>query len=166
MRSKYWTDEEDAILKEMVLAGAYYSVIGEKLGRGKNAVISRAKRMGFAKLAPFKEAWNKNMNVGFGQKASEKRVKTGVKTPPPSVSPSFPLPSSFHCDPVDPSPDAENLSFAEMSRGRCWFPEGDDSANLTFCGAHAPAGSSWCAYHRGIVFVPYQPRKHREGHWK
>lgn len=151
----FWTDAEDAVLRELVPTGLSYRAIGERLGRGKNATISRAKRLGICKLAPTKAPWNKGTSLQICK--PDKSVKPNPrKKPAPYFSQTS---NTFQCVTVEPSPDAQNLPFSEMGYGKCWYPEGENPAEMTFCGAATPIGSSWCAYHRKIVYVPYQPAK-------
>ena len=155
VRVNYWTPEEDETLRRLVISGLSYTVIGERMGRNKNSVISRSKRQGFAKLSPSKPPWNKGLT-----RYPDRPKKPATKRPTtPGIDRELIVGVQFQCVAVDPSPDAENLSFAEMGYGRCWFPEGENPAEMTFCGARAPAGSSWCPWHRSIVFIPYAPRK-------
>lgn len=148
---KLWTPAEDDLLRELVPTGLSYREIGERLGRTKSSTLAKAKRLGLAGLAPKKEAWNKGLGRNIW------KPKKSVKPRPAPILPQ--IDESYQCVAIDHPADAQNIPFAEMSYGRCWFPEGETPAEMTFCGAKTPPGSSWCAYHRRIVYIPYQPAK-------
>jgi hypothetical protein len=149
VRVNYWTPEEDETLRKLVISGISYTAIGERMGRNKNSVISRAKRQGFAKLSPSKPPWNK----GLTKYPDRPKKALVARRPSPVVCEPVVYPECEHPHGMEP------IGFFDLRHNSCRFPLGDDPAEQTFCGMPAPVGSSWCAWHRGIVFVPYAPRK-------
>lgn len=60
-----------------------------------------------------------------------------------------------------PLPKPKNLTLLELTPTSCRYPVNDDRPML-FCGHTTEFASSWCAYHKAIVFVPERlPKRDR-----
>ncbi|MBY0260177.1 GcrA family cell cycle regulator [Methylobacterium sp. J-078] len=59
-------------------------------------------------------------------------------------------------------PSAElRVPFAQSGAFVCKFIIGEPNDRAVCCGAPAPDGKSWCAFHRRIVFEPARPGRLR-----
>lgn len=143
MAYAFWTPEQDARLKALLIDRMSASQIGAKLGVSRNAVVGRVHR-------------NKELAaIGFAR-SSGKQGRKSVNTKPrriavvsPSIlfdhAPSIPLPEPEYVH-------GERLTVGRpihmLGHGECRWPVNDaDKGELhLFCGA--PADGPWCECHR------------------
>lgn len=70
--------------------------------------------------------------------------------------------SQFADAEVIEEPSAElRVPFAQSGAFVCKFIIGEPDDRAVCCGAPAPDGKSWCAFHRKIVFEPSRPPRMR-----
>jgi hypothetical protein len=128
------------------------SAIGARLGRSKGGVIGRAHRMG---LPDAVEAIHK---VLFEGKPTAKN-RSAEKCGPDKRTPGIIRPPTKPVDKSAPDEPFRGIIFWGLRAGVCHYPRGD-SGEFTFCGEPTPGVKHpWCAYHRGIVWQPREPRK-------
>ncbi|SCY99001.1 GcrA family cell cycle regulator [Microvirga guangxiensis] len=60
----------------------------------------------------------------------------------------------------EPSPRDTTTLFKLRPR-QCRYVISDDGTEAVFCGATAPEGSSWCPWHKQLVYVKPQARSGR-----
>lgn len=126
-----WTDQHDALLRELHARGDSYALIGEQLGRTKNSCISRAHKIGL-------ENRKRGVTVGACRPRGPRRF---IPKPRPQ-------------EVVIPCPEHLGFSIVDLPPMRCKFAEGDGP--FTFCGQ--PCEGSWCAYHARIVYRTIEER--------
>jgi GcrA cell cycle regulator len=134
-----WTDQNIAILRQMVAEGASANEIGYKLGTSRNSVIGKASRMEIA-LA------------GSRGKPSRQTGKA------PKSVPRYPRPVA--CDEAEPvifTPEPEvpevvvPVEFALLEAHHCKFPIDDNiGPHMLCCGGRRLHGS-YCAEHAAIA---------------
>jgi len=149
MAVKQWTEAEDDQLRELCKQGLYYSRIAKILGRGKNSVVGRAQRKGYSGLAPRKPVWNSGLSkdLAAGKLKVEEKAKKAEKI------------EALFCETVADDYDAfKSIPFESLEHGMCRWPRGE-ARDMVFCGCRTLVGSSWCEWHRSLVFVPYRPAK-------
>ncbi|MFC4173682.1 GcrA family cell cycle regulator [Microvirga sp. GCM10011540] len=49
----------------------------------------------------------------------------------------------------------------KLGARQCRFIVGEDVRNAVCCGAPTEEGSSWCAWHRQLVYIPQPGKSHR-----
>ena len=137
--TRFWTDERDAICKEMWAAGKSYAAIGIVLGTTRNAVCGRIDRQGWRDLAPQKQVWNK---------AVPQRKPRKFKPPPPPPE----------AVPVAVRPEDATKSFApdgpvpliDLKNNACHFPLGDSP--FSYCAAPVQRGWQYCPWHVRVMY--------------
>lgn len=136
-----WTEANMTTLRKMAKQGATAAEIGVKVGKSRNAVVSRARRSGIT-LHQVRNGWEpKPKSVEF--------VATPANTGPVTVN-GVPLtqdvvPGEFVTKPGVP--------FFEVTTCQCRWIEGEVNHRHTkFCGAQVLLGTSWCAEHSKRVF--------------
>ena len=168
-----WTQDEDAELRRLFGLKWSASQIGNKLGKTKNSVISRARRIGVAipkntgAVQPMDEAMRRKVAamVGAGRTGREIAAETGltmsgvysctrrmgltfarvIDRPPPVFStPRAPVETVPH--------DGEPCAYADLDSLflKCRWPvDGRDGEGLMLsCGAPVEAGFTYCPCHR------------------
>lgn len=159
-----WTDKEDEVLKSMV-NDYTASQIGQRLGRSRNSVISRAHRKGFALKArgthERTERQRQQSRIMHLAKGSKRRAQRARRTAKGKASirdmvapdlPCTPLPELPKRDPNKPG-----VAFINLSPKACRWPFDDD----TFCGEDKINGSPYCHEHKAISVRKDQPTSKR-----
>ena len=156
----FWERNPDAAerLRVMWDDGLSTVDIGRRLGCGKNAVISKKRRMGLEdRPSPIRVA-------GSGTRKSRKLL---CKAPR-----SVPLPSLFALldDPIiltepprerpAPKPPAERAVFVKLPVGECHFPIGEPGSKaFRFCCELTEPGRPYCLDHCKAAYIDYRPRR-------
>jgi GcrA cell cycle regulator len=127
-------EQEDELISLLEL-GQPASKIGLAIGKSRNAVIGKARRMGLHLNLP---AWQKIPAV--------EREKKMLTRKPPAVEPVV----------VAPPPDLPGAyTFAELREWSCRWPSGSsDAGNLRFCGARRAAPKPYCVLHCRLAYYP------------
>ncbi|MBO1908055.1 hypothetical protein J4G37_24585 [Microvirga sp. 3-52] len=60
----------------------------------------------------------------------------------------------------EPDP-SQRTKLLKIRTRQCRYIVSDDPRRAIFCGAPTPEGSSWCDWHRRLVYVPAQPIRNR-----
>jgi GcrA cell cycle regulator len=164
MQSTNWTPEHCAALRENFAKGLSYAQIAVainatfKTSYTRNAVLGRAKRMGFAESDRPKYArkrWLKRpprvrkpslaksslAKSSFG-KSSQRRLPE-LWWPVPKFKRTET--AELRCAEIDP----RHLSLIDLKPSDCRYPYGGDEEGeaITFCGHPRREGSSYCAAH-------------------
>jgi GcrA cell cycle regulator len=145
-----WAPEHSGALRELFALRLSFAriaaVINKKFNTvySRNAVLSRARRMGLAG----------NDRSGLSPCAQSRLDRPGEVHLVESTSPKFPWPVppfketkpvELRCVEIDP----RHLSLIELERGDCRYPYGGDEEGeaITFCGHPRRPGSSYCTPH-------------------
>ena len=159
MLSRPWTEEERAVLIELANGGATASEAAKKLNRSKNSVLGFANRQ-FGGFTVVKPVVLKPLHVRPKKKVAKPRrdglSPTGrsTKSMPPEIIEEM-LP------PPEPLPNVEPVRMLELGRFQCRYIVSDvrKDPNPLMCSAPVEGSSSWCPYHKKVVFNPVQPRR-------
>lgn len=163
-----WKDpERDKQLRELLSEGFSSSLIGDKMGLSRNAIIGRAHRLG--------------LTCGNGKHRTSKRRERKAPEPKPvkvqahmNGALAFQITRAIRAKMLrDEAPDQElpktaiidgfrHLTVLELENGDCRFPTGE-GAGIRFCGRAQVEGFPYCFTHARMAFRPAQERK---GHTK
>ncbi len=154
-----WTEERTAKLKQLHAAGLSCAMIAADIGGvTRNAVISKIHRLGLAGDSKvYTRQWRKLPRAVKRRTLKQRRADDRLKMRARRTPETKPLPP--RPQPVDlVKPESKRLTLAELHAGMCKYIE-DDFPPWTYCGHMAVEGSSWCSYHRSIVFSAPVTRK-------
>jgi GcrA cell cycle regulator len=154
MQSTNWTPEHCAALRENFAKGLSYAQIAAainatfKTAYTRNAVLGRAKRMGFAESDRpeyVRKPWPKRpqrVRKPSLAKSSQRRLPE-LWWPVPKFKRTET--AELRCAEVDP----RHLSLIDLEPSDCRYPYGGDEEGeaITFCGHPRREGSSYCAAH-------------------
>ena len=150
-----WTESAVEKLKEFLADGMTCSQIARHLGcSSRNAVISKIHRMNLRALRPARPKPLANVRAPTAKPVvvskSAKAVTVPLLLPVNHLGPKEETLTIAHLP--------RSLTLVDLRRGDCRFPLWDHQARLPvdqqfYCGVPGPEGSSWCAYHRTIVFT-------------
>jgi GcrA cell cycle regulator len=146
-----WNDERVEQLKKLWAEGLSASQIASKMGGvTRNAVIGKVHRLGLSgRAAPAKPQRGRSFDHQM-----DDEFETLRREP---MKPFIPEPE-FTAPLVLESGDKTTVS--TLKGNMCKWPIGDPARDdFHFCGQHAPAGKSYCAYHAHLAFQPAQVRK-------
>jgi GcrA cell cycle regulator len=140
-----WTEERVATLTKLWADGLSCSLIASQLGGvTRNAVIGKVTRLGLpARTTKTDRRARGTRHHSYG--ARLRRVFDTV-LPPEELK----------------APDHLGLTFAQLHNNfsQCRYIHGDvKQGNATYCGQPTVEGTSWCACHRSLVWVPPAQRK-------
>jgi len=157
MQSTSWTEEHSKALREFLESGISYARIADAINAkfqtaySRNAVISRAKRMGLA--APDRP----NDRPKLPPRAKAPRLHVLRERHPPEsmlMMPSFGREETvkLRCVEIDP----RYLSLTDLEPCDCRYPYGGDEEGeaITFCGHPQRRGTSYCAVHFQLTRGP------------
>lgn len=143
-----WTPERNAELQEYVSSGLAASMIGEKFGISRSAVIGKCHRMKLQLqgIRPEKRA------DGIVRRTAQKREArvTLRRDTPAEVF----IPTEVETPPL-------HKSLIELDYGDCRYPYGANPP-FTYCGHIATFGSSYCAAHNRVVYRPFEVRSRKK----
>ena len=129
-----WTNEEDAIMLEMIKAGNSASIIAEKLGRTRNAVIGRSHRL-------------------VAKKGDEARLDVNrlVAIPAIAIKNRKPTKTKVNTRDVEDRPELPKMieSLLALRHDQCRWPLEDG-----FCQHQKIPNSPYCAKHTRMAFRP------------
>ncbi len=132
-----FTPEQDAILTALWGGTKCAAEIGEDLGRTKNAIIGRARRLGLERLsrAPKlqRERVRKPPRIDGEHKERKAPVKVFVSPPVPVV----PL----------------NILFGDLQHHHCREVVGQDAWESLSCGHQRTENSSYCRWHHAVNYT-------------
>ncbi|MBR1270980.1 hypothetical protein JQ629_26235 [Bradyrhizobium sp. AUGA SZCCT0222] len=161
-----WAPEHSGALRELFALHLSFARIAAAINRkfntaySRNAVLSRARRMGLAG----------NDRSGSPPYSQPRLDRPGEIHLVKSTSPSFPWPVppfrgakpvELRCVEIDPL----HLSLLELERGNCRYPYGGDEEGeaITFCGHPRRPGSSYCTPHFHLSRGPGTPSERTAG---
>ena len=152
-----WTEGEVKVLTE--LWGQHTSTeIGERLGRSRNSIIGKAKRLRLTEKGGHKKGGPKRLKLPAGLKKMKREMSGGTKArinsvrirskfspqPPrrPHRTPIMDLTESYH----------RNLKIVDLGSHHCrWIIGSTHGAETVYCGDDAET-TSWCEFHQQKVF--------------
>lgn len=119
-----WTEEQESDLRRMWHEGHTASVISAQIGKTRNAVCKRARALDLPERRIRNKRGNKAQDWDESSLLEKDKYKEGLV------------------------PREENTPYG------CQYIYGDPSScDMKFCGRPAIQGTSWCAYHLGVVYV-------------
>jgi hypothetical protein len=154
-----FTKEDDAVIRTMRDAGHSYTVIAERLGRTRNAVIGRGNRIGVP---------SNPRPVGKSKRTRQRRAQVSVKVDHDkrrataqrvNARPKNKLTRMIEAaipgpDPVGPKGAIDAVM--ALKPGRCRYPHGDPKGpDFQYC--MAPCEGTYCKAHRRVVF--WEPKQ-------
>ncbi len=151
-----WSDAHIADLRRLwVDEGHSASIIGEKLGRTRNAVIGKVHRMGF----PLRLMGKHSSRKKPGRKAYNPGAFRKSRARPPELH-------AARVKPVRPQevppPEARMVSLMELQPRDCKWPIGDPvQPSFGFCGAKQFASFPYCQHHVAMAYLPVKARGER-----
>jgi GcrA cell cycle regulator len=164
----YWSPIEDDKLRALhaSMPVPKCKEMGEKIGRSKNSIIGRIRRLGLSKPRPSKRE---------GVKRARKDRVPKLHKPPMARAP-LPPPEPVTVDDLR-IPQAQRLTLVELENHHCRWPVSEPgAADFFFCGAPTAdlaGGRPYCraharrAYHSNSTPISEraQARMSRLGHW-
>lgn len=178
-----WTEAEDRLIREGRESGLSSSQIAHKLGKPKNAVIGRARRLGLPRLAnnefthwtPEEDAVILKNNGAMSlrriaailgnrtesavKNRRNKLVQAGVKIerrrPPMPIRKKAKAKSQTRYERPDlgDAPVSLAITCEWLEPDSCRFIAGDPKIDGTYCGHPVKPESSYCPYHHAVVWV-------------
>lgn len=153
----FWTDERTETMRKLWADGWSASMIAEKLGGAtRNAVISKAHRLGIQGREEPQRPGGKNGYKVARPKPESKPRKPDVRTKPirPIMAPT-PVPI-----PVGEVP-ATARPWLERALGQCAYPVAGEGADTWSC--CAPTDRTYCAGHAALMYsaVPLKAVRYR-----
>jgi GcrA cell cycle regulator len=136
-RNPRWPCEQIERLKALWDEGRLSaSQMAHRLGISRSAVLGKVHRMGLA----------------------THKVKQQAKPPKPAPKAKKQLPPAMPTLelPPPPEPPFVGIVFDELTPNSCRYPQGDGP--FVFCGQPKQDGSSYCAHHHRICYVPLSRR--------
>lgn len=130
----WWTDKRVQELKTLWSEGEGAIAVACAMGTTRNAIIGKAHRLGLTRLCgvvKLKKGERVRRQWPSSRAIRSTRLKTKRTTEPPQ---------------------SKHLTFDQISAGMCRYIA-DDYPPWTYCAHDAAPGSSWCAYHEGVVFT-------------
>lgn len=148
-----WTDERVDLLRDLLAFGAGTAEIALHMHITRNAVISKATRMGL------------KLNGTQGRPQTERKPRTRRK---PMLDRVVKLPKKERPKlPPEPppAPGVRSITFMELEPRDCRWPMGGPTdPPLLFCGARAEVGSSYCPYHHDLSVTEFVRRNQQYWH--
>jgi GcrA cell cycle regulator len=160
----FWTIEKEKQLTELWLAGLTATEIAAKIGGGLSrcAVLGKAHRMDLASRIEAVSSQEKLRRLEHARTVRNARLKYRrenaryaeiIGKPVTTAAPretNKPKAVEMPTDSIN-IPFADLRDFSGIDTNQCRFIEGDGDPYMA-CGNITPAGGSWCAHHRSIVF--------------
>lgn len=149
-----WTAEQEEQLKRLHAEGLAFGLIARRIGRSRNSMIGKARRMGLPMRAP------ENGNRGRNWTPPPPKQKSfRVGTPSPRRKSRGPtIPHIVELPPAPPTPE-NYVAFAVLNG--CRWPMGE-LPNIRFCDEKCSerAHGSYCDYHCNMAYErPHQRRR-------
>jgi len=135
-----WTAEAVSVLSAAWLAKEPASVIADKLGASRNAIIGKARRIGLPQHA---HAYRRGVNSLA--KGERPKIQRRDRFRIPKVA-DEPLPAVV-------APDPLNISFMDLEAHHCRYSVTESSPHF-FCGHSVQEDSSYCAFHHELCRHP------------
>lgn len=136
-----WTKEQDDRLRT-AWGRDFTKNIANELGKTKNAVIGRARRLGLERLM-------RRSGRPKSQRNKIVRIHKHSKTIEPPVIPV----------------DALNIPFTELQPQHCRFPTFGEGRSILFCGHQVSDGNSFCGWHCSVAYEAPKQREAPKYHW-
>lgn len=137
-----WTDEMDATLKELWQSGMRALLIGNVMGKTKNAVIGRAHRVG----CPRRENKTRGKNFQSDIIKAKKIIKALPSPPPVATVRAVSVLTRVKTEPV--VREGQPVHFFDLKAHHCRAPMWDHyKTGDMYCGKRKKNGSSYCEEH-------------------
>lgn len=148
-----WSENQTKILRDMHAAGKTAADIARAVGKTRNAVLGKVKRLGLATSRHVYLDRLKKAARARSKEISEKAIirknetkKKGAQKPSPETD----------YDRVDPSTPGL-IRLADLSSKTCRYPLNNAAqGEYYFCGGTPKEGRPYCSDHCAVV---YQPKK-------
>lgn len=154
----HWTPANDAELRRLAAEKKTAREIGEIMGKSKNSIIGRAKRISTALIHGFSGSAvrkaRKNKEIVFKAEISPVQQKDGVGFGQHQKTENPPQ--------IEPYEGAEwPFTTQTIPAGRCRWIEGKIAlADSPMCGHEVYAeGKPWCEHHMAIAYQPISPKR-------
>lgn len=152
--TRFYSEADDKAIAELASQGLSASMIGAKLGRSRNSIISRCSRkgihLGSHVYRPSKSASPAIPSVAIAPKR-RKNVRGGVPHNPIGLNGTV---KSTACGVVRSldaagAPAPFNLTVMDLALNSCRWPMSGEKEHTLFCGhPRAPGLTSYCPHHR------------------
>lgn len=142
--SATWTTERLDVLRQMWDAGLSCSLIAERIGVTKNAVIGKAHRLGLAAHADRGNPSGTNQHARAHRKPTERRKRSQAPRVPAKVV------STAHNPFIGPG-----VTIQHLDRYHCRHIAGDPTWDAVYCGAPVKPGVVYCDHHHAQCWVPF-----------
>ena len=177
-----WTKERIELLTKLWTEGLSASQIAAELGENvsRNAVISKAHRLGLAHGAPKVASTPRPPKpsrppepcpTGETSEQADPALAPTTVNPQPKLKPKEARPREDATVPAqaveETRPEVDGLvpvsrrvQIMDLREGTCRWPLGDpSSADFCYCGASAMTGMPYCAHHAQVAYQPATERK-------
>jgi len=147
-----WNDERIAELKKLWDEGLSASVIGERLGISKNAVVGKAHRLKLpSRPSPIKRGGTASSKPKRARKAAQAPRRSAALARPDSVRHETPL-RGARSEPSRRPPVSRSYR-ADSGQG-CLWPIGDPGTpEFHFCDAKREQGRPYCSEHVARAYI-------------
>jgi GcrA cell cycle regulator len=157
-----WSPARIETVKGLWADGLSASLIGEKIGKTRNAVLAKVTRLRIMGQLPVRQV----PVIRANRSPSPRRVKPKDPHPTPTPIPTpsgggvklSPTPSTQECDSpiVDVIvPMGERRGVEDLKPSQCKWPMGDpQSQGFHFCHHKRQEDRPYCVHHARIAFVP------------
>lgn len=166
VRLNAWKPQEDERLRELWRDGQSCSVIGGKIGRSRNAVIGRVRRLGLSFRGYRPGGIVAKRNAGLVPRKPKRKPAPAPRLAPKPLSPAAQVLKALKRDgmpiPTPAETDIPRIAFEDLEAHHCRFialPEPAGPFVKQFCGDRAVPGLSYCRNHAARCFSIPTPRQ-------
>lgn len=157
-----WTDDRVALMVRLQRDGHSCSIIGERLGVSRNAIIGKLHRLGLG-LGHHRKPSIRKPNRG-GLRAAWAASRRKLATPGGAMAHAAAVREGIALARADANigpdldvPEAERIKLDDLEAHHCRWPYGDGP--FAFCGKNKALGSSYCDFHALRSANPLQPSR-------
>ena len=174
--SKFWTPEQDAIVSMLWARGESAQAVGLRVGKSRNAVIGRLHRLALPPRDTAKLSWRQqigHLHAGLkykavlspedkaAQQARRKALQAERNTTTARIRVMNGAPQRKPVALPQPPPhDGPSYGILDVPDNGCRFAVTGHNVvrdEHRFCGRPVMGTTSWCDYHKSVVFHSVQP---------
>lgn len=152
-----WSKEQDEVLISRLRQGFSYNLIGQALGRSKNACIGRARRIAsrYLTIQERESLFSRSARDAGALARRVRRRLSGVDFRNQRANGAMALQRSDTMDVVTSPGQQFRCDILRLTSKTCRYPVTDDKPFL-FCGAPRQnhPGIPYCAFHARIAYQP------------